>query len=129
MAIFAGQLLTGEQSTIFGDGSKTRDYIYVGEIARANLMAIDSLGDNTTFNLGSGREVSDDQIFQAVRDAVGVNVSPVYAQKRPGEAERVSLDISKAKEMLGWQPTVPLEEGVQQSVAYYADRLRRSADG
>ena len=129
VAIFAGQLLTGEQSTIFGDGKKTRDYIYVGDIARANLMAVDSQGDFNVFNLASGREVSDDEIFQAVRDAVGTTVSPVYSQKRPGEAERVSLDISKAQEVLGWKPTVSLSEGVRRTVAYYADQLGRSADG
>ena len=128
VAIFAGQLLTGQQSTIFGDGNKTRDYIYVGDIARANLMAVDSSGDFSVFNLASGLEVSDDEIFHAVRDAVGATVSPVYAQKRPGEAERVSLDISKAEKLLGWKPTVALGEGVKRTVAYYAKRLRQSAD-
>ena len=129
VAIFAGQLLTGIQSTIFGDGSKTRDYIYVGDIARANLMAVDPPGDFNVFNLASGLEVSDDDIFQAVGDSVGANVSPVYAQKRPGEADRVSLDISKAEKLLGWKPTVALGEGVRRTVAYYAERLRQSADG
>ena len=129
VAIFAGQLLTGIQSTIFGDGSKTRDYIYVGDIARANLMAVDPPGDFNVFNLASGLEVSDDDIFQAVRDSVGANISPVYAQKRPGEADRVSLDISKAEKLLGWKPTVALGEGVRRTVAYYAERLRQSADG
>ena len=129
VAIFAGQLLTGEKPTIFGDGSKTRDYIFVGDIARANLMAMDDSGDDNVFNLSWGRETRDNQIFRAVRDAVGASVTPAYAPQRPGEANRVSLDISKAERLMGWKPNVPLEAGVQQTVTYYVERHRQSKVG
>ena len=65
------------------------------------------------FNLARGVEVSDLQVFEAVRDALGVDVEPEYAPKRPGEAERVSLDCAKASEVLGWRPTVGFKDGVR----------------
>ena len=119
VAIFAGELLSGAQPTIFGDGTKTRDYIFVQDIVTANLKAMGEGGDNEVFNLSWGREVTDLQIFEAVRMAIGASTTPRYAPKRSGEADRVSLDSSRAAKALGWRPTVRLEEGVQQSVSYY----------
>ena len=119
VAIFTGQLLSGERPTIFGDGTKTRDYISVADIARANLVAMTEVGDNEVYNLSWGMEVSDFAIFEAVRDATGSDAIPEYAAKRPGEADRAGLDSSKAKNLLGWRPTVRLEEGIQETVAHY----------
>ncbi len=117
VAIFVGQMLSGVQSTIFGDGTKTRDYVYVGDVVDANLRAMEPVGDNEVFNLARGIEVSDFEIFDAVRKAVGVAVEPVYAEKRPGEADRVALDASKARRILGWTDTVSLQAGVEAVVA------------
>ena len=117
VAIFVGQMLDGVQSTIFGDGTKTRDYVYVGDVVDANLRAMEPVGDNQIFNLARGIEVSDFEIFDAVRKAVGVAVEPVYAEKRPGEADRVALDASKARRILGWTDTVSLQAGVEAVVA------------
>ena len=117
VAIFVGQMLDGVQSTIFGDGTKTRDYVYVGDVVDANLRAMEPVGDNQIFNLARGIEVSDFEIFDAVRKAVGVAVEPVYAKKRPGEADRVALDASKARRILGWTDTVSLQAGVEAVVA------------
>ena len=113
VAIFGGQLLSGARPRIFGDGTKTRDYVYVGDVARANVLAMEERGDGEVFNLARGVEVSDLQVFEAVRDALGVDVEPEYAPKRPGEAERVSLNCAKASEVLGWRPTVGFEDGVR----------------
>ncbi len=125
VAIFAGQLLGEEQPTIFGDGTKTRDYVSVHDIVNANLMAMGEQGDNETFNLSRGREVSDLEIFEAVRAATGIWIEPLFTSKRPGEADSVCLDSSRAKRILGWVPTVPLDEGTAESVAY----LRSLAQG
>lgn len=119
VAIFAGQLLDGTQPTIFGDGKKTRDYVFVQDIVNANLMAIGEQGDNETYNLSRGIAVSDIEIFDAVRAATGVRTEPQYAARRPGEADSVCLDISKAQRLLGWAPNVPLDEGIAQAVAYH----------
>jgi UDP-glucose 4-epimerase len=119
VAIFCSQLLNGVRPTIYGDGSKTRDYVYVEDVAAANLMAIDGEGDGSVFNLGWGREVRDVEVLEAVRKAVGVPVEPAYADKRPGELNRIALDSAKARRLLGWAPVISFEDGVRLSVAYY----------
>lgn len=100
VAIFSEQMLSGVQPTIFGDGSKTRDYVNIDDIVRANMLVMEGLGDGQVFNLGWAREVTDFEVFDAVRKAVGVEVEPVYDKKRPGEVERICLDSSKAKARL-----------------------------
>lgn len=119
VAIFSEQMLTGIQPTIFGDGSKTRDYVYVGDIVDANIFAMNGLGDGEVFNLGWGKEITDFEVFDAVRKALGVQVEPIYSKKRPGEVDRVCLNSSKAKTKLGWKPKVNFEEGIALTVEYY----------
>ena len=117
VAIFTEQLLSGVQPTIFGDGTKTRDYVFVKDIARANLIALGS-GGNDTLNLARGVEVSDFEVFDAVRRATGTTVEPIYSVKRPGEPDRSSLDRSRAEQVLGWTPQTTFSAGVDQVVAY-----------
>ena len=119
VAIFSTQMLTGLQPTLFGDGKKTRDYLYVTDVVSANLAALDGAGDGEVFNLGWGKEVTDLAVFEAIRGALGVKVEPRYAAKRPGELVRIALDSSKAREALGWKPAVPFEEGIRRAVEYY----------
>ena len=125
VAIFAGQILTGAQPTIFGDGSKTRDYVFVKDIVAANMAATGAVGDSELVNLSCAREVSDYRIFELVREAAGATVDPQYAPKRPGEADKVSLDNTKAARVLDWKPTTTLEDGIRRSVEYYVRRHRR----
>ena len=124
IAIFAGQMLRGTRPTIFGDGRKTRDYVYVGDVVKANLLAMDGRGDNDVYNIASGGEVQDIQIFEEVRRASGSTVEPSYGDPRPGDPNRVSLDCSKAADRLRWRASVSLADGVQRSV----DWLRRSTE-
>ena len=125
VSIFARQLEEGTQPTIFGDGTKTRDYVYVADIARANLLALGDAGDNEVFNIARGAEVSDLEVFDAVRRATGSGAEPAYAPKRPGEADRVGLDRSKARLLLGWEPQTAFADGVRQAVAYVRGRQGR----
>ena len=113
VAIFTQQLLTGTRPSIFGDGTKTRDYIFVKDIVDANILAMAGLAENQTFNLGLGVEVSDLEIFEAVRRAAGVTIEPVFVESQPGEAKRVSLDSSKAASVLEWTPRVTLKTGAE----------------
>jgi UDP-glucose 4-epimerase len=117
VAIFAGLLLAGARPSIFGDGSKTRDYVYVEDIVRANLLALDR-GDNQIYNLGSGVETTDRQVFDAVRAAVGAHVEPLYVEARLGEIQRIALDASRARADLGWEPTLSFAAGIQRAVAF-----------
>lgn len=120
VAIFSRQMLAGERPTIFGDGTKTRDYVYVDDIVRANLLAMaEKRAVGRSYNLGLGREVSDRRIFELVRGTVGATVEPILTSKRPGEIDRICLDASLAKAELGWEPTISLEEGISRSVAFY----------
>jgi len=124
VAIFALQMLTGQRPVIFGDGTKTRDYCYVADIAEANVIALNSAATGV-YNLGRGIEVSDLQVFETVRAAVGSDTEPVFAAVRPGEVEHIALDSSKAGRELGWRWKVGLNEGVAEAVDFY----RRQAKG
>jgi UDP-glucose 4-epimerase len=117
IAIFAGQLLAGAQPQIFGDGSKTRDYVFVADVVRGNLLALER-GDDRIYNLGSGVETSDRQVFDAVRSALNLTMEPIYAAARPGEIQRIALDASRARAELGWEPFVPFTEGVRLAVEH-----------
>ena len=123
VAIFSLQMLTGQQPIIFGDGSKTRDYCYVSDIVEANIIALNS-PVNGVYNLGRGIEVSDLEVFEAVRAAVGADIAPVFAPIRPGEVEHIALDASRAERELGWRWKVGLTEGVAAAVAHYREATR-----
>lgn len=118
VAIFALQLLEGKQPTIFGDGTKTRDYCYVGDIVQANVLAL-AAGSGGVYNIGRGIEVSDQEIFETVRDAVGSSMEPAYGPPRAGEVEHIALDAARARRELGWESQVDLSNGVGRAVAFY----------
>jgi UDP-glucose 4-epimerase len=119
MAIFSMQMLAGEQPTIFGDGTKTRDYVYVEDVAEANLAVLTQPNSQGCFNLGTGVETSDFEVFAAVRDAVGIKMEPRYTDFRPGEVYKTCLDCSLARTKLGWEAKTPFAEGAKKTVAYY----------
>ena len=128
VAIFAGQMLTGVRPTLFGDGRKTRDYIHIADIVSANLLAIDGGANGAVLNLGWGREVTDFEVFDAVRAALQSTVEPRYADKRPGEVDRIALDSSRARAVLGWTPCISFEEGIRSTVADYRRELSARPD-
>lgn len=115
VAIFAGQMLRGEQPVIYGDGQQTRDYVYVSDVVRANVAAVQS-AESGVFNVGTGTETSVNKLFDAVADAAGVTVPREYAPARPGEQERSVLGYAKTTEQLEWKPEVKLEEGLRRTV-------------
>jgi UDP-glucose 4-epimerase len=114
VAIFCGKLVDGEAPTVFGDGRQTRDWIEVGDVARANLLAaeVDITGP---VNIGTGREISVlDVLATLVRVADrGRAVDPTFAPARPGEVQRSCLDVTRAREELGWEAQVGLEDGLR----------------
>lgn len=124
IAIFSEQILKNKRPTIFGDGSKTRDYVYVGDIITANMTVLNNSGDGEIYNLGWGREITDYEVFETVRRALLSNIEPIFGQKRPGEIEHISLDSSKATKALGWKPKITFEEGVNLATKYYTGKLK-----
>ncbi len=118
-AIFCEQMLGGIRPSIYGDGTKVRDYVYVEDVVRANVLALEH-GTGEAFNIASGAPTTDYEVFQRVRDTIGLrDLEPEYAPRRPGEMERIYLDITKAQRLLSWTPRFPLEEGVHRTVQYY----------
>ncbi len=123
IAIFSRRLLRGEPCVIYGDGGSTRDYVYVGDVVRANQLAL-NLADGGTFNIGTGHQMTIRTVFDTVRDAADRLLSevvehprqPGYAPFRAGEVQRSALDNRRAKEILGWTPQTTFEEGIARTV-------------
>ena len=114
VAIFFNRLLSGEQPKIFGDGSQTRDYVYVADVVRATLAAAEQ--DGGVFNVGTGRETSVVELYELCRRVAGKeDVEAVFAPPRPGELQRSVLDISRAVDELGWRPEHNLEDGLRET--------------
>ncbi len=118
VAIFTGLMKAGQQCTIDGDGEQKKDYIYVGDIARANVLALTG-GDGLVANIGTGEGISVNYIFQTLSKALGNELEPRYGPPRAGDVRNFWLDSSRAKAVLGWEPLVGFEEGVRQTVATY----------
>lgn len=118
VAIFTGRMLNGEQCTIDGDGEQQKDYLYVSDIARANVLALDKAGGEA-MNIGTGRGTSVNEIFRALQDATGDTTPPAFGPPRPGDVRQIWLDSSRARDILGWEPQVSLEEGIRQTVDWF----------
>ncbi len=116
VAIFGGLMTQGLRPTIFGDGTKSRDYVYVGDVARANLAALRK-GHGETLNIGRGVLTTDRAMCDAIAKEAGYTKPPTFAPFRPGEIYRISLDASRARRVLGWNPRVDIAEGVTQALA------------
>lgn len=124
VAIFTGQMLESQKVVINGDGKQTRDFVYVADCARANLLALTSGSVNGVFNLGSGRGTSVNEIFTELKSITSYLLPPVHGPVKLGETRRIYLDANKAGRELGWRPTVDLKEGLERSVAYFSTSHR-----
>ena len=122
VAIFTRQMLQGERPTIFGKGDKTRDYIHVSDVVTANLLAMERDG-NGVYNIGTGVETSDQEMFNLLAELTGYQSNPHYAPVRKGEICNICLDWTKAQKELGWQPQFLLGEGLRETVNYYRSVL------
>lgn len=120
VAIFISQLLAGKNPVINGDGKQTRDYVFVGDVVRANIAALDSESTGAV-NIGTGRETDVVTLCELLRQGVGSQVKPVHGPAKPGEQRRSCLDTSLAAAALGWRPEVELEEGLRRTIAYYRE--------
>ncbi len=127
VAIFARQLLAGEALTVFGDGEQTRDMVYVGDVAEANLCAserpVPPLGDldARACNIGTGVETSVNRLAMLLAEAAGRRPDVRHAPARAGELRRNALAIAKAARELGWRPRTPLPAGLQSTLHSLAE--------
>ena len=115
-AIFTGLMLAGQPCTIDGDGEQLKDYVYVGDIARANLLALER-GTGHAINIGTGTGTSVNAIFAALQQATGATTPAHYGPPRPGDVRNIWLDSSLALQELGWRHEVGFEEGIGLTVA------------
>jgi UDP-glucose 4-epimerase len=112
VAIFFGKLVEGGTPLVFGDGSQTRDYVYVGDVVAANLAALGYAGPEAVFNIGTGVETSVTDLLAECQRAAGTAVAPEHRPSRLGELARSALDPSLAGRELGWRPGTSLADGL-----------------
>ena len=118
VSIFIGQMLRGVQAVINGDGEQQRDFVYVSDVVRANLLALEN-GDNGVYNLGWGVGVSVNEIFRRLKAMTHYFLDEVHGPPKLGEVRCSYLDAGKARRELGWEPLVSLDEGLRQTVEYF----------
>jgi UDP-glucose 4-epimerase len=131
VAIFCGRLLQGRPLTIFGDGTQTRDYVHVTDVAeaallvaRASLPPVKRL-DDRAFNIGTGTATSVVDLARALLDAAGVDAPIEFAPKRPGELQDSCLSVDKARTVLGWSPRISLAQGLAETYRFAARAAER----
>jgi UDP-glucose 4-epimerase len=121
VAIFTLRFFSGQQPVINGDGKQTRDYVFVGDVARANLAALQTEYTGP-INIGTGIETDVNQLFDHLRHLTGSSLLQVHGRAKPGEQRRSVLSWKRAAQVLGWQPQMELEEGLRQTVEYFRRR-------
>lgn len=121
VAIFTHKLLSGEQPIINGDGKQTRDYVYVGDVVRANLKAL-TFNKNEIFNIGTGIETDVNNIFQLLNKLTKKNVEENHGPAKKGEQRKSVISFQKAEKMLEWKPEIDLEEGLKRTVKFFQKR-------
>lgn len=133
VAIFCGRILNDRPLTVFGDGLQTRDYVYVGDVARAVWLAatkpLPERGklDARAFNIGTGQGTSVLEIARVLQRVARSSVPVEFAPHRPGEQQESFVEVSKAREVLGWTPEVSLEDGLARTYAWFARELSAAA--
>lgn len=123
IAIFIQKMLNGEQPVINGDGEQTRDFVYVGDVVEANVLAMRNNIPDGIFNIGTGVETSVNQIFNLLRGIINPYVEERHGPPRPGEQRRSVLECTKAKEILHWQLKTPLIDGLEETCRYFKNLL------
>ena len=133
VAIFCQRILAGTSLTAYGDGRQTRDYVFVGDVARANLLAAElplpEAGrlDNRGFNIGTGVETTVVQLADGLQRAAGSQVPLQHADARPGEQRQSCLAVRKSAEVLGWSPQVTLANGLKATLEFFRTERTRTA--
>lgn len=124
VAIFIKALRAGKTPTIFGNGGIIRDYVFVGDVVRANLAALKK-GSAQAFNIGTGRPVTVKQLYFAIAKELGVSQKPNYGPPRAGDLKANYLSWAKAKRQLGWAPRTTLAQGIKSTADYFRAGLDR----
>jgi UDP-glucose 4-epimerase len=125
VAIFAERLLRGQMAVVNGDGEQTRDFVYVGDVVRANLAALER-GDGLSVNIGTGIETNINTVFRILRDLAGSRQEEIHGPAMPGEQRRSCLENRMASYELGWYPEMSLEEGLARTLDFFREKIRNA---
>jgi UDP-glucose 4-epimerase len=118
ISIFIDKMLKGERPIIFGDGNQTRDFVYVKDVAKANLLALEK-GDSEVVNISTNKATSINKLVELMNEIMNTSLEPIYAEPRKGDIVHSYLDNKKALEVLGWKPEYSLEDGLRETIEYY----------
>ncbi|MEN6324653.1 MAG: NAD-dependent epimerase/dehydratase family protein [Syntrophomonas sp.] len=137
VALFGKKLLLGQAPVVFGDGEQTRDYVYVQDVVRANLLALQLLEehhngdagvkpdnlDNQAFNIATGRATSVNELLKLLQGVTAYSGEVQYSSPRPGELQRICLNVDKARDILGWDPQIDFSEGLAATIDDLKNKL------
>ena len=133
VAIFCNRVLDGRALTVYGTGQQTRDYVFVGDVARANLAAatrdLPPIGrlDSRAFNIGTSVETSVLKLAEVIQSVAGTSLEVQLAPARPGEQQRSAVSVDKAAKELGWRPQVSIEDGLRETFEWFAAQRTAAA--
>jgi UDP-glucose 4-epimerase len=121
--IFAFQMLRGQTLTIFGDGEQTRDFVNVRDVVQANIKAAGAVGVSGAFNIGSGGRITINRLVELLKEESGMEPSVRYGPPRTGDVRHSLADISTARNIIGFEPAVPLEEGLKEYIHWAREEI------
>jgi len=121
VAIFTQRLLRGEPVTINGEGTQTRDYVFVADVVRAFVAALGNEGSGV-YNVGTGVETDVNELFRHINRLTGAHVDEAHGPAKPGEQQRSVLDVSHTSEALDWQPETDVATGLEETVEWFRQR-------
>src|SRR6185503_813926 len=116
-AIFIGLMLQRKRPRIFGTGDQVRDYVFVDDVVDANVLALERASGEIA-NIGTGVGTSVNDIVRELNGILGTHIEPIYEAARPGEVQRIYLDATKAKRVLGWTPKTSFRDGLRRTVEW-----------
>lgn len=128
VSIFSRLMLSGRQPTIFGNGEQERDFVFVGDIADANVRALEK-GSGQALNIGTGQGVTVNDLYRRLKAITEYEGDVRYAPPRPGEVFRIALDASRARRELGWEPRTSLDEGLRATVEWVQESMGQDQPG
>jgi UDP-N-acetylglucosamine/UDP-N-acetyl-alpha-D-glucosaminouronate 4-epimerase len=125
LALFIPAVLQDRRPSIYGDGLQSRDFTYVQNVVEANLLSCKAPGvAGQVFNIACGDRITVNSMLQQINKITGKDIAPIYAESRAGDIKHSQAEISRAKELLGYQPKVTFEEGLRRTIDWYAKHLR-----
>lgn len=130
IAVFGSALITGRAATVYGDGTSSRDYVYVGDVVDAFVCAAEApLSVGGTYNIGTGVQTTVVDVYRMIASVLGESAEPEYGTPRAGELHAIALDAKRSELDLGWRPAVRLFEGIQRTVSWLETVVGPRQDG